>query len=178
MGQEFFGDIKADSGVKKIKVNDAGEYIELSLTDVTLFERFTGLLDWFEIKQAELNQFGADFEVRHANDDDNTKAVVEVIHKRTELFTECCKKIDEVFGEGCCRKVFGNIIPDELPIMDFFEQMTSIMQRMAAERGEKLKSKYSRDRKGKQRQRSKDELIVDYKARNAARELTDGGTEL
>ena len=56
MGQEFFGDIKADSGVKKIKVNDAGEYIELSLTDVTLFERFTGLLDWFEIKQAELNQ--------------------------------------------------------------------------------------------------------------------------
>ena len=46
MGQEFFGDIKADSGVKKIKVNDAGEYIELSLTDVTLFERFTGLLDW------------------------------------------------------------------------------------------------------------------------------------
>ena len=62
--------------------------------------------------------------------------------------------------------------------MDFFEQMTSIMQRMAAERGEKLKTKYSRDRKGKQRQRSKDELIVDYKARNAARELTDGGTEL
>ena len=72
-----------------------------------------------------------------------------MIHKRTELFTECCKKMDEVFGEGCCRKVFGNIIPDELPIMDFFEQMTPIMQRMAAERGEKLKTKYSRNRKGK-----------------------------
>lgn len=178
MNQEFFGGIKADSGVRKIRVNDAGEYIELSLTDVTLFERFTGLLDWFEIKQAELNQFGADFEARHANDEDNTKAVVEVIHKRTELFTECCKKMDEVFGEGCCRKVFGNIIPDELPIMDFFEQMTPIMQRMAAERGEKLKTRYSRNRKGKQKQRSKDELIADYKARNAAGELTDGGTEV
>ena len=44
MNQEFFGGIKADSGVRKIRVNDAGEYIELSLTDVTLFERFwTGL---------------------------------------------------------------------------------------------------------------------------------------
>ncbi|WP_321024261.1 DUF6673 family protein [Eisenbergiella porci] len=173
---KMYDNFNVDDGIRRIGVNTAGDYIELSLTDVTLFERFTGLLDWFETKQEELNRFGADFKARHADDIDNTKAVVEVIHKRTELFTECCKKIDEVFGEGCCKKVFGNIIPDELPIMDFFEQVTPIMQRMAMERGEKIKTKYSRNRKGKQR--SKDELIADFKARNAAGELTDGGTEV
>lgn len=175
---EMYGNIKIDSGIRKIGVNDAGDYIELSVTDVTLLDRFSDLVEWFNIKLDELNQIDAGFNARHVNDTDDTQAIIEVIHLRTGVYTEFCTKLDEVFGEGCCKKVFGDIIPDELPIMDFIEQMTPVMQRMAAERGEKLKTKYSRDRKGKQKQRSKDELISDYKARNAARELKDGGTEV
>nr|DAH96577.1 MAG TPA: tail assembly chaperone protein [Caudoviricetes sp.] len=175
---EMYGNIKIDSGIRKIGVNDAGDYIELSVTDVTLLDRFSNLVEWFSSKQEELARFDEDFKARHAGDTDDTEAVIEAIHKRTEAFRETCKQIDNVFGEGCCKKVFGNIIPDELPLMDFFDQMTPVMQRMAAERGEKLKTKYSRDRKGKQKQRSKNELIADLKARNAAGEPTDGGTEL
>lgn len=178
MSQEFFGGIKVDSGIRRIGVNDAGDYIELSVNDVTLLDRFSNLVEWFSSKQEELARFDEDFKARHAGDTDNTEAVIEAIHKRTEVFRETCKQIDEVFGAECCRKVFGDIIPDELPLMDFFDQMTPVMQRMAIERGEKLKTKYSRNRKRKEKQRSKDELIADYKARNAAEELTDGGTEV
>lgn len=177
---EMYGSIKVDSGIRKIGVNDAGDYIELSVTDVRLLDRFSSLVEWFSAKQEELARFDEDFKARHAGDTDDTEAVIEAIHKRTEVFRETCKQIDDVFGEGCCRKVFGDIIPDELPLMDFFGQMTPVMQRMAMERGEKLKTKYSRNRKEKQKQkqRSKDELIADFKARNAAGELTDGGTEV
>lgn len=175
---EIYGKIKVDSGIRRIGVNDAGDYIELSVTDVTLLERFSNLVEWFSSKQEELSHFDSDFKARHACDTDDTEAVIEAIHKRTEVFRETCKQIDEVFGAGCCRKVFGDIIPDELPLMDFFDQMTPVMQRMAMERGEKLRTKYSRNRKGKGKQRSKDELIAEYKARNAAGELTYGGTEV
>ena len=175
---EMYGSIKVDSGIRKIGVNDAGDCIELSVTDVTLLDRFSNLVEWFSTKQEELARFDEDFKARHAGDTDDTEAVIEAIHKRTEVFRETCKQIDDVFGEGCCRKVFGDIIPDELPLMDFFDQMTPVMQRMAMERGEKLKTKYSRNRKGKQKQRSKDELIADFKARNVTGELTDGGTEV
>lgn len=175
---EIYGNIKVDSGIRRIGVNDAGDYIELSVTDVTLLDRFSNLVEWFSSKQEELARFDGDFQARHAGDTDDTEAVIEAIHKRTEVFRETCKQIDEVFGVGCCKKVFGDIIPDELPLMDFFDQMTPVMQRMAMERGEKLRTKYSRNRKGKGKQRSKDELIVEYKARNAAGELTYGGTEV
>lgn len=175
---EMYGNIKVDSRIRKIGVNDAGDYIELSVTDVTLLDRFSNLVEWFSSKQEELTRFDDDFKARHAGDTDDTEAVIEAIHKRTEVFRETCRQIDGVFGEGCCKKVFGDIIPDELPLMDFFEQMTPVMQRMAMERGEKLRTKYSRNRKGKGKQRSRDELIADYKVRNAAGELTDGGTEI
>lgn len=53
MNQEFFGGIKADSGVRKIRVNDAGEYIELSLTDVTLLRGSRGF--WTGLKSNRQN---------------------------------------------------------------------------------------------------------------------------
>lgn len=166
----FYGNIKVDNGIRRIGVNDEGEYIELSLTDVTLFDRFASVIEWFEKKQEELTAYDADFKARHGEDEDNTSAVMETVHKRAEVFSECCQKLDEVFGKDCCRKVFGDIIPDEVPIMDFLDQMTPIMSRMAQERGEKLRAKYHRPGK-KQKQRTKQELIADYKARNAAGEL-------
>lgn len=173
----FYGNIKVDNGTRRIGVNDDGDYIELSLADVTLFDRFASVIEWFEKKQAELTAYDVDFKARHSNDDDNTAAVMETVHKRAEVFSECCQKLDEVFGKDCCRKVFGDIIPDEGPIMDFLDQMSPIMARMAQERGEKLRAKYHRPGK-KQKQRTKEELIADCQARAAAKELTGDGEQV
>ena len=56
--------------------------------------------------------------------------------------------LDLLFGEGCCRKVFGNIVPDDLLIMDFLEQLTPVIEDLGRERNKKLSGKYSRGRKG------------------------------
>ena len=174
--ENFYGNIKVDNGTRRIGVNDDGDYIELSLADVTLFDRFASAVEWFEKKQAELTAYDADFKARHSGDEDNAAAVMETVHKRAEVFSECCQKLDDVFGKDCCLKVFGNIIPDEGPIMDFLDQMTPIMASMAQERGEKLRAKYHRPTK-KPKQRTKEELIADYKACNVAGELMTGDGE-
>ena len=33
---EFFRELQVDNGLRKIKVNDAGEYIEVSVNDLSL----------------------------------------------------------------------------------------------------------------------------------------------
>ena len=55
----FYGNIKVDNGTRRIGVNDDGDYIELSLADVTLFDRFASVVEWFEKKQAELTAYDA-----------------------------------------------------------------------------------------------------------------------
>lgn len=165
MSQEFYGSIKVDDGVRRIKVNEDGEFLSLSVNDVTLFDRFADLADWFYKKQTELSEYGNDFDTRHAQDEDEAPAVLEAIRKRTEIFRECCTQIDHVFGKDCCRKVFGGILPDEDLIGDFLEQMSGIIEKMAEERGEKLRARYSRARQGsRKKQRTRDELIDDYRS--------------
>ena len=68
--------------------------------------------------------------------------------KRTETYQECCERLDKVFGEGCCRKVFGEIVPDELLIMDFIEQIGDVLHALGQERNRRMAEKYNRRRKG------------------------------
>lgn len=184
MGNNFYGNINVDDGIRHIGVNDKGDYISLSINDVYLLDRFSSLIEWFDNKQKELRSYGDEFTARHAKEiaeidqkiasDDfdegdemaHNGMIIEAIRKRTETYRECCEKIDEVFGKDCCRKVFGEILPDEALLADFFEQMTPIIAKMANERGERLRVKYSRDKQGKKNmQRTKDELIAEYKSR-------------
>lgn len=45
---EFYGNLKIDNGMRKIGVNDGGDYIELSVNDKNLTERFADLLKWMD----------------------------------------------------------------------------------------------------------------------------------
>lgn len=142
---EYFKELQVDNGLRKIKVNDAGEYIEVSVNDSTFFDRFADLLVWIGDKEKELDQYG---ESHKADTLEDMEAVREVVKKRTETYQECCQRLDVLFGEGCCRKVFGDIVPDDLLIMDFLEQLTPVIEELGKERNRKLSSKYSRSRKG------------------------------
>lgn len=181
INNSLYGNIRVDDGVRRIGVNDNGDYISLSVNDVSLLDRFSDLIEWFENKQKELQEFGRYFNERHARDieridtrlqtdefdeDDekiHNRMIIEVIRKRTEVYRECCEKIDQVFGKDCCKKVFGEVLPDEALLAEFLDQMTPIMAKMANERGEKLRAKYNSGRRGKKNvQRSKEELIAAY----------------
>lgn len=142
---EYFRELQVDNGLRRIKVNVDGDYIEVSVNDSTFFDRFADLLVWIGDKEKELEQYG---ETHKADDLKDMEIVQELVRKRTETYQECCRRLDMLFGEGCCRKVFGNIVPDDLLIMDFLEQLTPVIEELGRERNKKLSGKYSRGRKG------------------------------
>lgn len=142
---EYFRELQVDNGLRRIKVNVDGDYIEVSVNDSTFFDRFADLLVWIGDKEKELNQYSE----KHKTDNlEDMEVIREFVRKRTETYQECCQRLDLLFGEGCCRKVFGNIVPDDLLIMDFLEQLTPAIEALGKERNKKLSTKYSRDRKG------------------------------
>lgn len=164
---ETYSNIRVDNGVRRIGVNDDGEYIELSVNDVQLTERFAGLLQWFDKKSTEIDEAGNKLAEKYGEDatieDENginTDMVVDVAALRTAVYKECCERIDGVFGKDTCRKVFGNVLPDDVLLMEFFEQISPVLEKLAAERGEKIKLKYQRGKKAKQR--TKAQLIEAY----------------
>ncbi|RGE56186.1 MULTISPECIES: DUF6673 family protein [Eisenbergiella] len=142
---EFFRELQVDNGLRKIKVNDEGEYIEVSVNDSTFFDRFADLLVWVGDKEKELKQYG---DTHKADTLEDMEVVREVMRKRTQTYQECCQRLDVLFGEGCCRKVFGNVVPDDLLIMDFLEQLTPVIEELGKERNKNLSLKYNRSRKG------------------------------
>lgn len=164
---ETYSNIRVDNGVRRIGVNDDGEYIELSVNDVQLTERFAGLLQWFDKKSTEIDEAGNKLAEKYGEDatieDENginTDMVVDVAALRTAVYKECCERIDGVFGKDTCRKVFGNVLPDDVLLMEFFDQIAPVLEKLAAERGEKIKLKYQRGKKAKQR--TKAQMIEAY----------------
>ena len=57
-------------------------------------------------------------------------------------------QLDNLFGEGCCKKVFGDIVPTPYIMADFFDQMTPILNKYANDRQAKIAEKYNRNRTG------------------------------
>lgn len=169
---ELYGNIKIDNGIRRIGVNDAGEYIELSVNDNTLIERFADLLTWIDEEEKNMERIGKELVKKYGNGPIikrnenhttiNTPALSDMVKAEADLYRRCCEKIDYVFGKDTCKKVFGNIVPNDVLIWKFFEQITPIMEKMAAERGEKIHLRYNRNKK-KNKQRSKEQLINDYK---------------
>lgn len=177
---QVIGSINVDNGIRRIKVNEEGEYIEFSVNDSAFFERFADFLRWVEGLDGTVNEFEAELREKFAALEPKEQSeeleegeiqlppadiITMVAGKRTELHRECCQKLDGLFGDGCCRKVFGGIVPDDVLLMDFVEQICPHIERMGKERNEKFALKYNRNRRGKRsRQRTKEELIADATA--------------
>lgn len=144
--------IRVDRGIEKIEVNDNGEYIEVTLNDPTFFERFGNFLKWLQNKQEELEKKEkvAPVQPEEQTEEVDIDRIIELSKERIEICRESCKALDGLFGEGCCRKVFGDMLPDENCIADFIEQITPILQGMAKKRNEQIELRYNRNRKAAQ----------------------------
>jgi len=141
---DAFGRIKIDSGIKKIVVNDDGDYIALNVADTAFYSRFAAMVDWMEIEMAHAKEIGDKLE--SAKDiHEKTAAILEM----TKIYEECGRQVDAFFGPDTCAKVFGGVTaPDALLLGEFFEQITPIVEEAVRERGEAINSKYNRNRKG------------------------------
>lgn len=144
--------LRIDNGIKKIEVNDAGEYIEFSVVSNDFFRAFSDLIQWFggqeqrqDIKDMEEQQKKV---VSENGDDIDYEALNSVLDIREKVSKEACEKIDNIFGAEASQKIFGGIVPDMFSIADFFEQITPLIEKYAKERNQAINKKYSKSRKG------------------------------
>lgn len=123
----------------KIEVNDDGEYITLNLADREFPKRF---YDMFNHVNNKYNDLSARKEELEQMDADKQMEV------ELDTYRSIMYDIDHVFGEGTCKKVFGDIVPDMFAFTEFFEQIIPILKKYGTERGNIIRGKYSASRKG------------------------------
>ena len=124
--------LRVDSGVKRIEVNDNGDYIAVNISDNSFFKRFDDFVAWLNAKNEEAD--------RIAND--SSGDFTERFGAYDALCKEACAELDSLFGSGCCKKVFPDVeSPGMELIADFLDQIVPILQGFAAERNQKITSK-------------------------------------
>lgn len=121
-----------------IEVNDDGEYIKVNLADQEFPRRFYGL---FENVRKHYEEMKEDSMVKDLKPD-------EVMDAEIAMSRSVMEDIDNMFGEGACRKIFGDIVPDVYAITEFFEALIPILKKYGEQRNKEIRGKYSADRKG------------------------------
>lgn len=142
--------IRVNSGIV-VEVNDSGETIVINADDKTFIESLFGLMDKFDAFADKM----AGEEVKKLSDRERLQID---IAETKEIMAE----IDAIFGEETCRKAFGNIVPNQYLIADFFDQMIPIAEQYMDVRQKEIAKKYSNKRKGsRSKYRTKEEIIKD-----------------
>lgn len=124
--------IKINNGTKRIEVNDNGDYIELPMRDQSFPTRFFAFVDKIIARYEGIGKEEVDL-----------MSAEEQYRKMNEVAVENMKDIDELLGEGTCKKVFGDIVPDDFIIIEFFEQITPFIHKYSKERRNEIKKKYA-----------------------------------
>lgn len=137
--------IRVQSAVKKIEVNDNGEYISLNLGDSSFPERFFAMVDNIQKRAGDLQAQAA--EIAEKCGSESEAAVKAAASLYREFHQDIANEVDAMFGPKTCRKVFGDIVPSFEMFEDFFNQLVPYIQEYGRERAAKL-SKYSAARTG------------------------------
>lgn len=128
----FDGEIKSSSYIKKIKVNDNDEYIEINLNDSELLENYTNMVQEISnySKTEVLN------EEKEVNSDD-IEETINSIKKSLSIHKKIAETVDKYIGEGTCVKIFGVKYPTADSVFEFLVKYQELLEKFT---GEKLKS--------------------------------------
>lgn len=127
--------LRLNRDIVVLDVNDEGETITLQLADQSIPYKLKKLVRTLEEKSNELAELA------------NTAEPDDIIDRQYEFDCYVRKEFDDIFGEGTCRKVFGNILPPIWQYIDFINAITPYFQKYSEQRADRL-SKYSPNRTG------------------------------
>lgn len=130
--------ISVNSGVKVIEVNDQGETISLPLGDPAFTHGLVELMQLFSDKAGEVAQACKNIDIS-AVAAEKAEQLSVVASLNLKVCTEMKERVDALFGDDVCRKVFGNIVPGMAAFSDFFDQLASFIEEYGREREEKLR---------------------------------------
>lgn len=135
--------IRIARNVKRIEVNDNGEFIELDFDDLNLPYRYYAMLKRFEKDRAEFSRELSE-KLKGKTAAESTEELVEAERGLNMYFRDA---IDEVFGEGTCRKLYGDILPSIEMHLQFFDALRPYFEEEAQRRQQKM-NRYSAKRRG------------------------------
>ena len=135
--------IRIARNVKRIEVNDNGEFIELDFDDLNLPYRYYAMLKRFEKDRAEFSRELSE-KLKGKTAAESTEELVEAERGLNMYLRDA---IDEVFGEGTCRKVYGDILPSIEMHLQFFDALRPYFEEEAQRRQQKM-NRYSAKRRG------------------------------
>ncbi len=135
--------IRISRNIKRIEVNDNGEFITLDFDDLNLPYRFYAMLKRLEKDRIKFAQQLQE-RLKDKSGSDSTEELVEAEHDLNIYFRDA---VDEVFGEGTCRKVYGDILPSIDMHLQFFDAIRPYFEEEAKRRRQKM-SRYSAKRSG------------------------------
>lgn len=136
--------IRVAKAIKRIEVNDAGEYIEFNIADPEWMEGYVELSEFFDSKKAVINEL----QTISQKDEDDISNLKKLAQERLDMCKTIASKIDKLFGDKASIKIFGTNIPDEFAIYDFFDQIVPYIEQAKNERKNLIDSKYNNSRKG------------------------------
>lgn len=126
--------IRITRNIKRIEVNDEGEYIQLDFDDLELPYRYYNMLKKLERDRA---LFAARLAEKLKDCPDSRDVLIEEERELNIYFRDM---VDEVFGEGTCRKCYGDILPS----LDMHIQLFDALKPYFEEEAERRKARMSR----------------------------------
>lgn len=134
---------KIRRNVKRIEVNDEGEFITLDFDDLELPYRFYGMVKRLGRDRARFAEELAE-KLRGKPAGERAEELAEAERRFNIYFRDA---VDEVLGEGTCRKVYGDILPSIEMHTRFFDALRPYFEEEAKRRQARM-NKYSARRMG------------------------------
>lgn len=125
--------INFDNGDKKVEINDSGDYIVIPMGDNTFPQRVIDFSKKAEeqynvLLEKEIELKGSDIEI--------------LSNMRAGILLNVGQLFDGLFGDGSCKKVFGNLAPSMDIMVSFMEQIAPLVNKFATERQSEIEAKY------------------------------------
>ena len=149
-------EIKLSSGIKKIAIKDEdGDLITVITVDTAnadTTKKFAGVIDKLNNISQNCEKEATEWRKNHKDninvDDINVDAALELNSIRVKYLKQITESIDGLFGEDAMKQIYGDIVPDELAIVEFVEQVIPVMNKLFSKRFEQVQNKYNIKRCG------------------------------
>ncbi len=132
--------ITIGSTAKKIAVNDAGEYIVLDARDqrfmtelLDLVQNFKGMEQVYQDGLDKINAMPTDTE------EQRVAKCAAACKFNSDVCEDLRQRVDKLFKDDVCRKVFGPITPGVYEFAQFFEQLAPIVKQAQEERAARIR---------------------------------------
>lgn len=136
--------IRANTGTVDIDVNDNGDKISFSISDNEFLKKLSDFFEWFFGSKEEIEKL----EMKEESELNEFKEFNLLVSAQEGLSRQAMEKLDELFGSGTSRKIFGDISPTFVCVVDVIFQLSEEIERIANEHNQSFENRYSRRRKG------------------------------